>query len=108
MATLRYRILGLIAATAIAIASSVAYAEDAVTAQTAAQDEQMATPVPAPSSAPADLPKARAEVARPAASAASKPKTGHINTPARAIVVAQRERCWLYCGQTVLMLGVAY
>ena len=104
MARLRFGLLGLVVSAAIAATSLPAFAEDAVTAPAQVQDEQVATSSPV--AAPAVLPNTRAEI-RPAAP--QKPRTVQANYPARPVVVAERGRCWFFCGhQTVLMLGVAY
>jgi uncharacterized membrane protein len=106
MARSRYGLLGFVALATIAATSfTPALAEDAVRAPAQVQDEQIAKPGPAVAQSVSS--NARAEIVRPAAPA--KPKTTQVYSPARPIVIAERDRCWAFCGrQMVLMLGVAY
>jgi hypothetical protein len=106
MARFGYGLLGVVASAVFAATSlTPAFAEQPVTAPAQVQEEQIATSSTA--ALPAALPNARAEVTRPAAP--QKPKAVQANYPHRSVVVAERARCWLFCGhQMVLMLGVAY
>jgi hypothetical protein len=93
---------GVVSATIAAAGLTSAFADDAATAPAQAKDVQVAASSSA--TAPANSPPARAEIVR-----AAKPRVVQANAVARPIVVAERERCWLFCGhQAVLMLGVAY
>jgi len=109
-----YRLLGVVAAAAIAGAGLTPAFADEVAPPARVADEAIAAPgpaaiaTPAPAApVPASNSNARAELARVATP--SKPRTVQPSAPARPIVVAERQRCWFICGhQMVLMLGVAY
>ena len=108
-----YRLLGVVAAAAIAGAGLMPAFADEVAPPARVADEvaapgpaAIATPAPT-APVPASNSNARAELARVATP--SKPRTVQPSAPARPIVVAERQRCWFICGhQMVLMLGVAY
>jgi hypothetical protein len=93
---------GVVSAIIAAADLTSAFAEDAATAPAQAKEVQVAAS--SSGAPPANSPPARAETVR-----AAKPKVVQTNAVARPIVVAARERCWLFCGhQVLLMLGVAY